>query len=264
MIKTFFGFKTYPFSKEISSKDIFMSECFKELFSRLEYIRKNRGLMQVTGEPGTGKTLAMRAFIESLNPNLYFPIYTPLTTISQIELYRQLNFRLTGETLHRKVDLFHSIQKAVKDLVTNKKRVPVIVIDEAHLLKPENLYEIQIILNFDIDSTDPLIFIMVGQSHLRDKLQRPVHDSLNQRFSLRYHLMPLNREETESYLLHHLTASGCKENIFSPQAIEAIFQSSGGVPRNIGNLAFKSLTLGASKRKQIITEEEVFVAAKEL
>ena len=264
MIKTFFGFKTYPFRKEISSKDIFMSECFKELFSRLEYIRKNRGLMQVTGEPGTGKTLAMRTFIEGLNPNLYFPIYTPLTTISQIELYRQLNFRLTGETLHRKVDLFHSIQKAVKDLVTNKKRVPVIVIDEAHLLKPENLYEIQIILNFDIDSTDPLIFIMVGQSHLRDKLQRPVHDSLNQRFSLRYHLMPLNREETESYLLHHLTVSGGKENIFSPQAIEAIFQSSGGVPRNIGNLAFKSLTLGASQRKQIITEEEVFVAAKEL
>ena len=73
MIKTFFGFKTYPFSKEISSKDIFMSECFKELFSRLEYIRKNRGLMQVTGEPGTGKTLAMRTFIEGLNPNLRDP-----------------------------------------------------------------------------------------------------------------------------------------------------------------------------------------------
>lgn len=264
MIKAFFGFKTYPFSKEISAGDIFMSGAFKELFSRLEYIRKNRGLMQLTGEPGTGKTLAMRAFIEGLNPNLYFPIYTPLTTISQIELYRQLNLSLRGETLHRKVDMFHSIQKAVKDLVINKKRVPVIVIDEAHLLKPENLYEIQILLNFDIDSTDPVIFILVGQSHLRDKLQRPVHDSLNQRFSLKYHLTPLNREETEGYLLHHLTVSGCKENIFAPQAMEAIFQSSGGIPRSIGNLAIKALTLGASKRKQIITEEEVFVAAKEL
>ena len=154
MIKSFFGLKDYPFEKEIDTNNVFMSGSFKEILSRLDYMKKHLGLMLSTGEPGTGKTLAVRTFIQNLNPNMYFTAYFPLSTISNTEMYRQLNFKLTGELLHRKVDLFNSIQKTIKDFVTNKKKVPVIVIDEAHLLKPQILFEIQAILNFDIDSTD--------------------------------------------------------------------------------------------------------------
>ena len=237
MIKSFFKLKTYPFAKDISSQNVFRSNVFNELSSRLDYIKKNRGLLLLTGEPGVGKTVAVRAFVESLNPNLYFSSYIPLATVSQIEFYRQLNIKLTGNFLHRKVDLFNSIQHSIKDLVTNQKKVPVIIIDEAHLLKPENLYEIQIILNFDIDSTNPAIFIMIGQSHLRDKITQPIHISLNQRFSMKYHVIPMNKIETVDYINHRLTICGAKHNIFSDSACEAIFQNTGGVPRNIDNIA---------------------------
>lgn len=264
MIKTFFTLKSEPFTKEMDTKDVFMFSSFKELMSRLDYMKKHLGLMLVTAEPGTGKTLAIRTFVESLNTNLYYPVYIPLSTISEIELYRQLNIKLTGERLHRKVDLFNSIQNAVKDYVTNKKKVPVIIIDEAHLLRGENLYEIQIILNFDIDSTNPVLFIMVGQSHLRDKISRPVYDSLNQRFCLKYHITPMNKQETTDYIKHRLSICGAKENIFSESAIESIFQKTAGIPRYIDNIATKALTIGCINKKHTITEEEIFSASKEL
>lgn len=264
MIKAFFNLKKEPFTKEIDTKEVFMSNSFQELLTRLEYMKKNLGLMLITGEPGTGKTLSIRTFIENLNPNLYFSIYIPLTTVSQLEFYRQLNLKLTGQFIFRKVDLFNSIQNSIKDYVTNRKKIPVIVIDEAHLLKTENLYELQIILNFDIDSTNPLLFILVGQSHLRDKITRPVVESLNQRFSLKYHITAMNKEETFSYIKHRLNICGCKNNIFSDQAMEAIYQNSAGIPRNIDNIAVKSMTIATIEKKNIITEEEIFAASKEL
>lgn len=264
MINAFFGFKKEPFTKDIDTKEIFLSDAFKELLSRLDYMKNNRGLMCLTGEAGTGKTLAIRTFVESLNTNLYLPLYIPLSTVSVLEFYRQLNQKLTGEFLYRKVDLFHSIQTSVKDYVTNRKKVPVIILDEAHLLKFENLHEIPIILNFDIDSTDPLIFIMVGQQHLRDKVTRPVHLSLSQRFSMRYHIPFLDKKETKAYVEHRLNICGVRENIFSDQAIEAIYQNTTGIPRVIDSIAGKALTLAAMRKKQMITEEEIFSASKEI
>ncbi len=264
MLRVFFKLKADPFSKEINSKEVFKSDSFKELAGRLDYLKNNRGLMLVTGEPGTGKTISLRAFVENLNANLYSVVYIPLSTVSVTDFYRQLNLKLTGEFLHRKADLFNSIQNAVRDLVENRKKVPVIIIDEAHLLKPESFYEIQIILNFDLDSTNPLIFILAGQSFLRDKIARPVHLSLNQRFLLKYHLTPMGKQETNDYIAHRLNICGASENVFSDSAIEAIFQNTQGLPRNIDNLSIKAMTIALIRKKNIITEEEIFEAAKEL
>ena len=85
MIKSFFKLKRDPFTKDISSQNVFHSNVFNELSSRLDYMKKNRGLLLVTGEPGVGKTVAIRSFVENLNPNLYFSSYFPLATVSPIE-----------------------------------------------------------------------------------------------------------------------------------------------------------------------------------
>lgn len=264
MIKAFFNLQAEPFSKEIKTREIFPSDSFKELAGRLEYLKNHRGLMLVTGEPGTGKTISLRSFVENLSANLYSVVYLPLSTVSITDFYRQLNLKLSGELLHRKADLFNSIQTTIRDLVENRKKVPVIIIDEAHLLKPEIFYEIQIILNFDLDSTNPLIFIFAGQSFLRDKLARPVFQSLNQRFLLKYHCTPMGKQETTDYLKHRLQICGASENIFSGSASEAIFQNTQGLPRQIDNLALKAMASAVISKKKIITEEEIFEAAKEV
>ena len=264
MIEVFFSLTGAPFGKSIKTEEIFISASANELLSRLEYMKQQRGIMLITGEPGTGKTTILRAFTDKLSQLSYQPFYVPLSTVNVLDFYKQLNYYLGGESLHFKSKLFTSIQKAIKDFVVNTKKIPVIIFDEAHLLKNENFFELQIISNFNMDSSDPALFILIAQSHLRDRLGRSFLSSFNQRIQLKFHLTPLQKEEVEPYINHHLTIKGCQKSPFTPQAIEAIYKNTAGIPRLIGSLAIKTLMLGYLEKTQILTEEHVFKASCEL
>lgn len=264
MIKAYYSLKKYPFTKDISPDDIFISNTVAELQKRLEYIKEKRGIMLITGEPGVGKTLALRTFVSKLNENFYRFFYIPLSTVNVLDFYRQLCAQLGGEIPYRKTQLFATIQNTIIEYVDNYKKIPVILFDESHLFKNENFYELQIISNFSLDSVDPAIFILTGQSHLRERLLRPIHLSFNQRITLKFHLCPLNKDETKDYIEHHLKLSGASHDLFNQNAICVIYQVSAGVPRIINSLAVKSLTIGALEKKDCISEEEVYRASKEL
>jgi len=264
MIKAFYNFKTLPFQKDITTNNIFLSSSSCELFSRLEYMKEKRGLMLLTGMPGTGKTLHLRTFVEKLNPNLYQYFYLPLSTVNTLEFYRQLSVYLGGENLWKKSQLFLAIQNSIKHYVLNNKKIPIIIFDEAHLLKIENFHELQIISNFNMDSQDPALFILTGQPHLRDKLSTPIHQSFNQRITLKFNLTPLSKDESANYISHHLDLAGNKEPLFNENALNVIYQSTNGIPRLINALAIKCLTLGALEKKESLTEEEVYRASREL
>jgi type II secretory pathway predicted ATPase ExeA len=263
-VEAFYNFKKMPFGKDLSAEEIFVSQAFKELRSRLDYMKKHRGLMLLAGQPGVGKTAALRSFCSSLNPASYRLVYTPLSTVTVTDFYRQLNLALGGQPRWRKNDLFASIQNQMRDLATQQKKVPVIILDEAHLLSTENLIELQIIANFEMDSIDPALFILAGQSHLREKLAAPIFDSLLQRIHLKYFLPPLCHEEINPFLLHHLKAAGGSKSLFAPDAIDAIYQNTAGIHRRVALLAHKTLTVGALHKKESLSSEEVFLAFKEI
>lgn len=264
MINVFYNLKRLPFQKEISHQDIFRADSANELLRRLEHMKQQRGIMLITGMPGTGKTLHIRAFVEGLNQNLYKPFYIPLSTVNTLQFYRQLSQYLSGEDLWRKSDLFQAIQTSIRDYVSNNKKVPVIIFDEAHLMKNENFYELQLITNFSMDSLDPCLFIIAAQPHLRDRLLRPIHQSFNQRITLKFHLPALTKEETSAYITHHLSLSGVKQPLFNENALAAIHQNSAGIPRIINSLAIKTMNIGAFEKKEVLTEEEVYGASQEL
>lgn len=264
MIEAYYNLKRTPFAKDIHPEDIFISPSAAELHQRLNYIKEKRGIMLLTGEPGTGKTLHLRAFVSRLNENHYRYFYMPLSTVNIIDFYRQLSSSLGGEPRYRKTQLFSSIQQCIRDYVENAKKVPVIIFDEAHLFINENFCELQIITNFNLDSLDPAVFILVGQPHLRERLLRPIHQSFHQRINLKFHLCPLSRDETTAYIEHHLRLAAAPEGIFTPNALSAIYQVSAGVARIINALALKTLTIGALEKRDSLTEEEVYRASKEL
>ena len=264
MIETFYHLKRMPFQKDIDPKDMFVCGPAEELSRRLEHMKLKRGMMLLTGPSGTGKTLHIRAFVEKLNPNLFKPVYTPLATVNIIDFYRQLSVLLGGESFYRKSPLFDSIQNSIRNYVLNNKKVPILIFDEAHLLKIDNFYELQIITNFNMDSSDPALVILIGQPHLRERLLIPVLQSFNQRISLKYHLPALTKEETASYVHHHLALAGLKEPLFNQNALNAIYQNSGGIPRMINALCTKTMTLGAIEKKDALSEDEVFRATHEL
>ncbi len=125
----------------------------------MEYLKQFKGLLLLTGEAGVGKTTAIRAFLEDLKQEYFKFIYIPLTTVSTTDFYHQLNNSLGGESKRNKSELFSSIQKIIIEYATVRKQIPVIIFDEVHFLKNDNLFELQILLNFNIDSIDPAIVI---------------------------------------------------------------------------------------------------------
>lgn len=220
--------------------------------------------MLLTGEPGTGKTTALRSFFASLKEQSFFPVYLPLSTVGITEFYQQINQALGGEPCSRKNRLFKSIQERILDMALNRNKTPVIVIDEGHLLKNENFFELQIITNFKMDSFDPCIFILAAQSHLNDRLQRSILNSFNQRISIKYHLFPLGIEECREFILHNFKTNGVSGEILTEPAFKAIYNISRGIIRNIGRLTTKTLLYGATNKKEKLSEDDVLVASKEM
>lgn len=264
MIRIHFNLKELPFKKDCPTSTLFESSVFQEGVTRLEHIREHRGMFLLTGDPGSGKTTLLRHFHHRLNENAYRTFYIPLATVTVMDFYRQLNHLLGGTGTYRKADLFRNIQEGIKSLVQNRKIVPVFMFDEVHLMKSENFAELQLILNFDFDSVMPAIVILAGQSHLRDRISREVFSSFNQRIGLKYHLIPLGKKECTEYIHSALKRVGGTDSIFSPNALEAIFNNTQGNLREIASLATKALLATAIAKKNTVTEEEVFQASKEV
>jgi type II secretory pathway predicted ATPase ExeA len=264
MLEVFWNLTGLPFGKSIHPDQLFISKSSKELFSRLQYMKNNRGIMLISGQPGTGKTTALRAFVHQLSELTFQCFYVPLATVNVLDFYRQLNQAIHGEPCYSKAKLFHQIQHTIKDMITHTKKIPVIIFDEAHLLKNENFTELQILSNFNMDSTDPALFILAGQPHLSDRLMRPVLISFYQRIALKYHLLPLDNDEVQPFIDHHLRLKGCQTSPFSQAAVDAIFKNTAGVPRLVADLALKTMTVGMFQKTLNLTEEQVFLATHEL
>ncbi len=264
MYKAYYGLTREPFPKDIEPENMFKSSDFSELSGRLKYMKKQRGIMLITGEPGSGKTTAIRNFVAGLNKDRFFPLYLPLATVAIGDFYKQLNDALKGESRSTKSILFKSIQERILHYTIQLNKIPIIIIDEAHLLKNENFFELQIISNFNMDSMDPALFILVAQSHLNDRLARNYLESFNQRINMKFHMNSFAPSEVVKLIDQQMKTAGAVKEIFNDNACKAIHSLSGGIVRKIGKLVEKSLALGVSLKKNIITEEEVMAASKEL
>jgi type II secretory pathway predicted ATPase ExeA len=264
MYEQFFGMTGTPFAKDIKISDMYQSASFKELLKRFEYIKEYRGIMTLSGEPGMGKTTAIRFFMDSLNNQSFFPVYMPLATVGVIDFYKQLNRILNGEDIHVKSQVFESIQQQITAYAIQKNIIPVIIFDEAHLLKEQNIRELQIISNFDRDTLDPAIIILVGQTVLLDKLKKKILQSFYQRISLKYQMEPVIKKETKEYILHHFKLCKSEHEILTEPAFEAVHNLSMGNIRLIGKLVKAALIYCFGEKKDKITEEDILTVSSEV
>ncbi len=210
MYRSFYSLAQTPFSKDIKPADVFPSATHTEAVARLNYVKKARGMGLLLGEPGTGKTLALRVFTNSLNPSLYHVVYFPLSTGGVMDFYRGLVYGLGEEPKFRKVDLFRQIQHGINRLYRERKITPVFILDEMHMAKDMFLNDLSILFNFQMDSENPFILIMAGLPHLRARLGLVQNRPLAQRLIMKYQVEPLDKEEVARYVIHHLTVAVLK------------------------------------------------------
>jgi len=254
---TWFGLKRYPFDKELKCGQILETDPQRECTARLAFIKRRGGILLLTGDPGVGKTLALRHFVDGLNDNLYRPVYTPLSTLNGADLLRHLNQKLHLPNRASKSTLYLQIQQELLDSRETKGKTVVLLIDEAHLLKTSSLQELRLLTNFRMDSYDPFILILCGQSDLRRMMDYAILEPFAQRLAMRYHMPPLEYEQTQRYIEHQMTLAGAHEPIFGDDACRAIFDLSFGIPRKIGLVATQALTYAMFSEQRTIDADMV-------
>ena len=257
-----FGLEFNPFLK--NAKDILVDteECREAVF-RLDYLAKNRGFGLLTGAAGRGKTTAVRRWRASLNPSLYTVVYSCLSTLTVNDFYRNLAVGLGVQPSYRKPDNFRSIQAEITRLSVEKRRTPVIIIDEANYINTAVLNDLKILFNFEMDSKDRAVVLLVGLPQLNSTLRLGVHEPLRQRIVMNYNLEGLSKEEGRTYISEKLRGAGGSGDIFAENAVEAVLNASDGTPRVINKLCNASMLIAASKNANIIDADMVMQAVND-
>lgn len=263
--RSFFGFEKEAFPSDIRLKDILITDALQGVIQRFNYALRLGGIALITGEIGAGKSTSLRYAAGQLHPSEYQIFNVTACSGTIMELYRQI---VTAMTINRlsisKSFMMNLIKREISDLAVSQKLKPLLIIDEASMLRLDVIAELHTLCQFEQDSQMRLTLILVGHSNLVDKLMYRESSPLASRVIARTHLEGLNREGMQSYIHHHVQLAGLTNNPFEDASITAIHQASGGLLRKANHLARGALMAAAQENSQVVTAEHVRVSATEL
>ena len=245
MYTKFYGLKKKPFSLSPDPDILFMSPKHEKVYIHLKYaILENKNFVVITGEIGSGKTTLINFLLKQIKEP-YKIVYIRNTLVSPIQFLKFIceDLKIPVEGLDKAKILNALREFLLKEHRANRRII--LIIDEAQNLSFQTLEEIRLISNLETEKEHLWQIILVGQPELKRKLQHPSLKQFVQRVTVHCHLEPLNEEETFEYIRHRLRVAGAKNlNIFTEDAIKAIYQYSKGIPRLINILCDTALVYG--------------------
>jgi type II secretory pathway predicted ATPase ExeA len=257
MYETHFGLRQRPFRAIPDSAAYYPATAHEQALARIhQAITDDEGLILLTGEPGTGKTLLCHCLLERLGPgvasafvtNSHFPNRAGLLQAVLYDL--SLPYQGQGE---------QELRLALTDyLLKNcqEGRRAVLVVDEAQHLTPDLLEELRLLGNLEAQEAKAIQVVLAGQPALEKTLRRPELAAFNQRALVRARLQPLDVHEAADYLVHQLRAAGGRpEAIISDEALEVLARGTKGVPRVLNQAAHQALNLGQSAGADLVDAE---------
>jgi general secretion pathway protein A len=260
----YFGFKSEPFTSEITAKNLLKLPSMVSVKERFDYVMSG-GVLVITGEVGSGKSTSLRWSQSQFHPSQHLFLNITATGGSLIEFYRQLCWDLDIVVKSgSRAGILKSFKSTIREIAATKKQKIIIVVDESHLLRIEVFAELHTLSQFDNDSKNLFSLVLAGQPNLIEKLTYRSSAPLASRVVARTHLSLLNQDQLAVYLEHHLTIAGVKKQLFSDQAITAIYQGSAGILRKANFLARGALIAAATEKEQLVSAEHVRLASTEL
>jgi type II secretory pathway predicted ATPase ExeA len=249
----YFDFSAAPFGRGIPVTELMKSGQWNELAGRLNHVARNREFGLFTGDTGTGKTTALRRMTAELDKNRYKILYVYDSDLTPRNFYVETLRQLGYKPRFYRGDAKRQLTNVLSGL-SESGQIPVIAVDEAHLLSHEMLEEIRFLMNWEMDSNSACSLILMGQSELRSKLKLQIHQAIDGRIDMRFHLMPMSGEETYRYIKRRLEMAKSRREIYTEAALELIHDYSGGIPRKVNKAAHASLMAAASQKKALVDD----------
>lgn len=261
-----FGLRENPFNTNPDPNYLFLPHRTRTALDDMACaIQARKGLILLTGEPGTGKTTLLNRLMQWLRTQkmpVAF-IFNPRIEVSDLFELMLASFGIPSNP-RSKGSMLARLNQWL-DEGYQRGMNPVLIIDEAQGLPVHVLEEIRMLLNEETPREKLLQIVLSGQPELEEKLKRPDMRQLRQRISLRCRTMPLSRTETDGYIQTRLCIAGTtNQTVFLPEAIDAVHRYSRGIPR-VMNLLCEYALIGSSATKiQLVPAYLVDEAARQL
>jgi len=261
-----FGLGCNPFSLTPDPRFLFLTAGHREALAALLFaVTERKGFMVMSGEAGTGKTTLIKKLLLSIPSTCaqFSVVVNPALTRSELLEYILLDF---GE---RNIPASKALRLSLfQRLLLNahaEGKTSVLVIDEAHLLTAELVDEIRLLSNFETPEQKLLQIILAGQNELNAVLNLESMRHVKQRVAIRTHLGPLTRPEINSYLVTRWKRAHSSVRLpFSPEAIELLAESSGGIPRVINAICDAAVVNACGTKATVIGRSEIQEVLRDL
>ena len=256
-----FGLKEPPFRITPHTDFFFEGAGRGATLDALAYaILNEEGIVKVTGEVGSGKTMLCRVLIERL-PEQVETIYLATPSLGRDEILHAIadDLKLSFREARVRVAL-RELQDRLIELYGEGRRV-VIVIDEAHAMAEDTLEQIRLLSNLESSRHKLLQIVLFGQPELDELLSQPSMRPLKDRITHSFSIRPLGGAEVGKYLSHRMHAAGYRgPDLFQPRAVALLARASQGLTRRINILADKSLLAAFADDSHAVTRRHVRAA----
>lgn len=246
MFTTYFKMTDHPFAERIVIDGISRDERINQGLARLTFLATYSTVALIIGEAGVGKSTLLRLFMESLARNRFNPVYIHLTHLRALSLLKIVVNELGELPARGKEKVILQILNKTKgtDLTT------ILLIDEAHLLDPDVLIDLRLLVSSIIDQSSPLKIVLCGHPMIKKEIMRSCHEALLQRITVYYHIPPMSLSQTSQYIDYKMRRVMCSEKIFEPEVKNQIHEYTRGIPRLVNNLATACLMNAAADNQQ--------------
>jgi len=265
MYEAYWGLREKPFENTPDPRFYYASEQHREAAARMLYcIRERKGAGVLTGVFGCGKTVVARLLLHELNQEHYRAAYLANPRLSDLDLLRMVTYQLGATAPAGKADVLMALERLVTDHA-REGRDTVIVIDEAHTISDSSVMEeLRLLLNWQWADRFLVTLLLLGQPELAKLVDG--NKPFEQRVGIKARLEPLGLEDTTAYIAHRLRVAGhpSPEAVFTREAIEAVYESTGGIPRRINRLCDLCLLAGMGASAQAIAPHLVGDEARAL
>ena len=223
----------------------------------------DEGIVKISGEVGSGKTMLCRVLIERLPPHVD-TIYIATPSLAREEILHAIGDELGLELGGKRTTVaLRELQEHLIRRYGEGRRV-VILIDEAHAMPEDTLEEVRLLSNLESNRHKLLQIVLFGQPELDATLLKPSLRQLRDRVTQSFRMRPLSTAEVARYLSFRMRAAGYRgPEVFAPRAVSRMCAAAQGLTRRINILADKALLSAFTENGHAVTLRQVRAAIRD-